>query len=140
MSAEQNKAVIQRLFREVWTQKNGATIDELFAPDVVAYRAGRPVMQGVASLKPMVEGLALTFGDCHSAIDDLIAAGDRVVARWTLRGVHTGAWRGIAATGKPITITGITIHRLADGKIAELWAEEDWLGLMQQIGGLPSQE
>lgn len=139
MSTEQNKAVIQRLFREVWTQKNGAAIDELFAPDLVAYRSGRPVMQGAAGLKPMVEGMTRTFGDCHSAIDTLIAEDDLVVARWTLRGTHTGEWRGIAATGKPITITGITIHRLAEGKIAELWAEEDWLGLMQQIGELPSQ-
>lgn len=139
MSTEQNKAVIQRLFNEVWTQKNGTAIDELFIPDFVAYRASRPVMQGTAGLKRMVEGLALTFGDCHSAIDDLIAEGDRVVARWTLRGTHTGEWRGIAPTGKPITITGITIHRIADGKIAELWAEEDWLGLMQQVGGLASQ-
>lgn len=139
MSTEQNKAVIRRLFAELWSQHNVAVIDELFATDFVAHRAGRPVMQGSVGLKSMVEGMTRTFGDCHSAIDALIAEDNQVVARWTLQGVHTGAWRGITATGKPITITGITIHRLADGKIAELWAEEDWLGLMQQIEGLPGQ-
>lgn len=139
MSTEQNKAVISRLFAELWSQHNVAVIDELFAPGFVAHRAGRPVMQGSAGLKPMTEGMTRTFGDCHSAIDALIAEDDLVVARWTLQGIHTGEWRGIAPTGKPITITGITIHRIADGKIAELWAEEDWLGLLQQISGLPGQ-
>jgi predicted ester cyclase len=139
MSTEQNKAVIQRLFSEFWNQKNVAVIDELFAPDFVAHRSGRPVLQGATSMKPMVEGVTRTFGDdCYSTIDALIAEDDHVVARWTLRGAQRGEWRGIAPTGKPVTITGITIHRIANGKIAELWAEEDWLGLMQQIGGLPA--
>jgi steroid delta-isomerase-like uncharacterized protein len=139
MSTEPNKAVIQRLFTEVWNQKNVAVIDELFAPDFVAHRSGRPVLQGATNMKPMVEGVTRTFGaDWYSTIDALIAEGDHVVTRWTLRGTHSGEWRGIAPTGKPVTITGITIHRIANGKIAELWVEEDWLGLMHQIGALPA--
>jgi steroid delta-isomerase-like uncharacterized protein len=133
MSTEQNKVVIDRLFREVWTEKKVAVIDELFAPDFVAYRAGQPVIQGSAGMKPMVEGMARTFDNSQSTIDALIAAGDQVVARWTFRGTHIGEWHGIAPTGKQVTITGITIHRLANGKIAELWAEEDWLGLLHQL-------
>ena len=76
------------------------------------------------------------FSDCFGTIDNLIAEADKVVVRWTARGTHRGEWvtplGTILPTGKRVTFTAIHIFRIADGKIAERWAEEDVLGLWQQ--------
>jgi len=78
--------------------------------------------------------------DYNVSIDDLIAEGDRVAARFTMRGTHTGAdFLGLPASGRKINVTGISIFRIADGKIAEHWANEDALGLLQQLGAMPAQ-
>ena len=69
--------------------------------------------------------------------EDMIAEGDRVVSRWTMRSTHKGEWMGIAPTGKQVMITGISIHRIAGGKIVEDWANADELGMMQQLGAVP---
>jgi steroid delta-isomerase-like uncharacterized protein len=138
MSIEQNKAVIHRLYTEVWNQKNAAVVDELFTPDIVFYRSGRAMLQGSETLKQWVENYArTTWGDSEAIIEDLVAEGDRVVTRFTVRGSHEGEWRGIPPTGKPVTVTGIVIHRFAGDRIAELWGEENWLGVMEQLGAIP---
>lgn len=139
MSLEEKKAIVYRLNTEIWNQKNADAVDEIFAPDVVIYRSGRPVIQGSETLRQWVANYARnTWGDSQATIEEIVAEGELVVTRWTVRGTHAGEWRGIAPTGKPVTITGMTIHRVVDGKIAEAWAEEDWLGVMQQIGALPT--
>jgi predicted ester cyclase len=73
-------------------------------------------------------------------IDDMTADGDRVVLRWTARGTNTGEMMGMPATGKPATVTGIVINRLAAGKIVEGWTNFDALGMMQQLGVIPTPE
>jgi steroid delta-isomerase-like uncharacterized protein len=139
MSIEEKKAVVYRLNTEIWNQKKASAVDEIFTPDVVIYRSGRPVIQGLETLRQWVASYAqYTWGDSQATIEEIVAEGDLVVTRWTVRGTHEGEWRGIAPTGKPVTITGMTIHRVVDGKIAEAWAEENWLGVMEQIGALPT--
>ncbi|MCC6458814.1 MAG: ester cyclase [Caldilineaceae bacterium] len=139
MSLEEKKAVVYRLNAEIWNQKNADAVDEIFAPDVVIYRSGRPVVQGSETLRQWVANYARnTWGDSQATIEEMVAEGDLVITRWIVRGTHAGEWRGIAPTGKPVAISGITIHRVVGGKIAEAWAEEDWLGVMQQIGALPT--
>jgi steroid delta-isomerase-like uncharacterized protein len=139
MSLEEKKAVVYRLNDEIWNQKNADAVDEIFAPDIVIYRSGRPVIQGTEILRQWVANFARnTWGDSRATIDEIVTEGDLVVTRWTVQGTHAGEWRGIAPTGKPVTITGMAFHRVVDGKIMELWAEEDWLGVMQQIGALPT--
>lgn len=97
------------------------------------------MIQGSETLRQWVANYARnTWGDSQATIEEIVAEGELVVTRWTVRGTHAGEWRGIAPTGKPVTITGMTIHRVVGGKITELWAEEDWLGVMQQIGALPT--
>ena len=73
-------------------------------------------------------------------LEDMIAEGDKVAVRFTLRGTHGGDLMGIPPTGKPVAVTGIDINRIADGKIAERWANFDALGLMQQLGVIPTPE
>ena len=80
------------------------------------------------------------FADLRVTIEDLVAEGDKVVKRFTLRGTHTGAFEGLPPTGKQIMLDGITIVRLADGKIQEIWEAYDMLGVLQQLGVIPQAE
>ena len=78
------------------------------------------------------------FPDFQVTIEDLFAAeGEKVVLRFTFRGTHQGEFLGVAPTGKRVTMAGIDIFRIADGKIVELWGQEDVLGMMQQLGAIP---
>jgi predicted ester cyclase len=77
------------------------------------------------------------LSDLHITNEDMIAEGDKVVTRWTMRGKHTGEWMGIAPTGKQVEGIGISIHRIAGGKIVEDWAVGDTLSVMRQLGAIP---
>lgn len=77
------------------------------------------------------------FPDFRVETDELIEAGDKVVSRWTVTGTHKGEYMGIPATGKRVNVTGMTLQRFEDGKIAEDWWAYDLLGFMQQVGAIP---
>ena len=138
MSLEDNKAVIRCLFAEVWNTGNVGLLDELLAPSFVDRAAQMggddPSAEG---FKTQVRLFRTAFPDGRSQIDDLIAEGERVVARWTDGGTQRGEWMGIAPTGKRVTMTGIDIYRIEDGRIAEFWCNEDELGLLRQLGVSP---
>jgi steroid delta-isomerase-like uncharacterized protein len=89
--------------------------------------------------KAFVPLIRAAFPDSHHTIEDLIAAGDKVVTRFTWSGTHHGEFEGIPPTGRPISVQGIWIHRLKDGRIVEGrdWGQVDWLGLLRQLGALP---
>ncbi len=127
MSAEEeNKALVRREQEELWNHTgNLDAAQELFAPDYA--EAAR---QEAADFR---EG----FPDVVSTIEDLIAEGDRVVARWRARATHRGEYMGIPPTGNEVNFTGISVYRIEAGKIAESWTAEDDLGLMRQIGAVP---
>jgi predicted ester cyclase len=90
------------------------------------------------SFKQAIQMWRIAFPDLEYTLEDLIAEGDRVVERWACRGTHKGALFGIPPTGKQITSTGILIHRIVDGKIVAFVEVADGLGLMQQLGVVPS--
>jgi predicted ester cyclase len=81
--------------------------------------------------------LHTAFPDLRYTVDDILAEGDKVVVRGTLRGTHTGSLFGLAPTGRPVTVTDIGVFRIAGGKIVEWWHQQDDLGLMTQIGQMP---
>jgi predicted ester cyclase len=81
-----------------------------------------------------------TFPDVRITIEDQVAEGDKVVTRWTGRGIHQGDLMGIAPTGTRATVTGITIDHISGGKVAETWANFDVMGMIQQLGVIPSPE
>ena len=85
----------------------------------------------------MVETYRGAFPDLHMTIEDVIEQRDRVVIRWTGRGTHTGELNGLAPTDRTVEVTGITIQRIAGGRVAEAWSNWDTLGLLQQIGASP---
>lgn len=134
--SEQNKQLVRRVFEEVYNQGNLDVVEELASPDFVAHSPTEDV-HGTAGVKQFVTDLRTAFPDLHTTIEDLIAEGDRVVARFTATGTHTGPYKGIPPTGKQGKITGIDIERIVDGKSVECWTNTDDLGMLQQLGVVP---
>jgi steroid delta-isomerase-like uncharacterized protein len=142
MSTEQNKAIVRRYWEEVWNQGNLAVVDELIASDFDGHPLpGEPDFgRGSAGQKQFVDMYRTAFPDLRMTIEDMTAEGDRVAVRWTARGTNTGEMMGMPATGKHATVTGTFFNRLAAGKIAEGWGNFDALGMLQQLGVIPTPE
>jgi steroid delta-isomerase-like uncharacterized protein len=136
--SEANKNAVRRLFEEVWNKGNLPVADEVFAPNYTHHDASTPdVGRGPESEKKRATLYRTAFPDLRLTIEDIIAEGETVMARWSCRGTHKGDLSGIAPTGKQITISGISIARFANGKMVEGWINWDALGLMQQLGVVP---
>jgi steroid delta-isomerase-like uncharacterized protein len=141
MSMADNKALVQRFLEEVWNQGNLAVVDEMVSSDYVDHIAPPGWPAGPAGLKQAVVRNRTAFPDLHYTIDDLLADGDRVMTRWTWRGTHQGKFRNrfvgtIQPTGTRVKVSGMSIRRIADGKIAELWGYSDSLTLLEQLGAI----
>ena len=134
--SEESKALVRRLIEEAWNKGNLAVVDELLSPDYVLH-IDAPGASDREGYKQAVIMHRTAFSDFYFTIEDMIAEGDKVVLRATLRGTHTGDFMGIGPTGKPVTYTAISIRRLEAGRIVEEWVETDMLGLMQQMGVVP---
>jgi steroid delta-isomerase-like uncharacterized protein len=137
MSTEQNKAIARRRIEEGVNQSNLALVDELLAPSCVHHFPGNPPLDR-AAFKEVSAMFHRAFPDIHETIEDQIAEGDKVVQRLTSRGTHTGDFQGIPPTGKRYEVSAITILRIEDGKITEMWSEFDVMSLMQQLGVIPA--
>ena len=136
--SEGNKNVVRRLFEEVWNKGNLAVMDELFTPNYAQHDASTPDFgRGPESEKKRATLYRTAFPDLRFTIEDIIAEGETVMARWSCRGTHKGDLSGIAPTGKPVTISGVSIARFANGKLAEGWVNWDALGLMRQLSVVP---
>jgi steroid delta-isomerase-like uncharacterized protein len=134
MSTEANKALIRRFYDEVTNGRNMAALDELLAPNFEGFKVeGTEHGQNREEFKQMMTTVFNAFPDHQQTIHDWIAQGDKVVTRWTVQGTHQGEYAGIAPTGKQVKIPGIDIFRVIDGKIVEVWAEVNMLGLMEQL-------
>ena len=136
MSTEENKAVVRRYIEE-WNKQNPAGIEELVAPDWVAHGTPPGFSPDLAGLKQAFPAFFTAFPDLHYTVEDLIAEGDKVVARVTLRGTHQGDFMGIPPTGKQVSVTGIGIDRIENDKFVESWGDADTLGFLQQLGIVP---
>jgi steroid delta-isomerase-like uncharacterized protein len=136
MSTEENKVIARRYFEGL--NKADLTIaDELFSPDHVTYMPGSPPMNS-EGLKQAFSMFSSAFPNLNHTLEDQIAEGEKVATRFTLRGTHQGPFFGIPPTGKQVHVTGITIHRIVNGKIVEQRVEMDMLGIMQQLGVIPA--
>lgn len=130
---EESITLVRRMYEEGWNQGKLEIIDEICAPDYLGVgpygdeRGPESVKRGVANRRS-------AFPDIHVTIEDVFAAGDKVVARLTFRGTHQGEFQGVQPTNKEVTWSGIWIYRVANGKFIERWHNYDMLGLMQQLG------
>ena len=136
MSADENKAIAHRWY-EMLNSHNLTHMDELFAADFVDHDSA-VLNHDLDGTKQFFSMYLDAFSDAQVTLDDLIAEGDRVAARFTVRGTHKGPFMGLPPTGKPFTLTAIDILRIVDGKIVEHWGEADTLGLLQQLGAIPA--
>ncbi len=134
MPEEGNKDLVRRWVKEAWIGHNPKAIPEFFARDYAVN--GEEI--GPEGVKRSVEWLMATFGDPSVDIDDLVAEGDKVVMRWTLRGEHVGVFLGVAPTGRTIELRGINVYRMAGGRIAENHEVVDIHGLLRQLGIAPA--
>ncbi len=121
---EENKAITRRFNDEVWSEGNLDVADEIVAADLVWHNAE---INSIEAFKQNLTELRTGFPDLHIITEDLVAEGDKVVARMIIQGTH-------APTGKQAMWTAISIVRIADGKIVEIWTNEDTLGRLQQLG------
>lgn len=137
---ERARAIARRHFEEVWAGANLSVADEIYAPQCVGHCGAFPDQHGYPeSEKAVVERDRATFPDLTVAILDQIAEGDRVTTRWLATGTHLGGTQA-PPTGNTVRFTGIHIHRLEGDKIVEVWALDDLLGLLQQMGVVPTPE
>jgi predicted ester cyclase len=132
------KTIVKRLIEEPW-RGNLDVIDELVAPSYTAQAAGeQEPIQGPQGLRKFIETYRAGFPDGRIIVDDQIAEGDKVATRWTARGTQTGEIAGIAATGKEVTVSGLTISRLEGDRVMEDWITWDTLGMLVQLGAIPA--
>ena len=140
MSIEKNKELVIRLTEDFWNAKDITAADQFFSPDFVTHSPYAPQDGNIDSFIKQTTEDFKAFPDLHIAIDDLVAEGDKVVKRWTLRGTHKQEWMGIPATGKKLVFTGMEIFRFENEKVVENWMIMDLHGLLRQLGVIPAPE
>ncbi|MBE9171137.1 ester cyclase [Pleurocapsales cyanobacterium LEGE 06147] len=141
--SEANKALARRYYRELMSEGNLAFVDEFMAPEFEFTNPTHPEPYRGSEFKNLVSMLRSAFPDLHFTVEHMLAQGDTVVGHWTARGTHMGTpletLKGdIPAKGKPFAIDGMSWLRIVDGKFVEARINEDTLGLLQQIGALPT--
>ena len=133
-----NKQILRRFFEELFNHGDLSVADEIVGANYVNHNAVPGEMPEREGLKAFVTYLRTAFPDIHFTIEDLIAAEDKVVTRFSVTGTQQGEFAGIPPTGKRVHVTGINIHRVDDGQIREAWLNWDALGMMQQLGVIPT--
>ncbi len=137
MGAEENKAAFRRTYEEIFNQGNSAAADELIAADFVDREEHPGNVPGPDALRTVATMLRTAFPDLHFTIEELIADGDLVAGRMTMRGTHDGPLMGVPATGRQVQQTHMHFVRFRDGKAVEHWGLRDDVGLMRQLGLMP---
>ena len=134
MQTVDNKALVQQFFEEIINQRNLAALGQFVSPNAVNHT----VPDGLPQEPSQFLGLHLgAFPDVKATVEDLLTDGDKVVARVSYRGTHQGAFMGIPPTGKQITVAGINIFRVANGKLVEHWGLTDRISALRQLGVAP---
>jgi len=139
MSTEENKALYWRIYDNILNKGNLSIIDEFVAPNYIYHDPHNP-LNSPDELKQGMSAYRTAFPDMRFTVEEMVAEGDKVAKRWKFVGTHKGELMGIAPTGKEVTVTGMSMGRFANGKLAEEWEAADMLGLMQQVGAIPTPE
>ena len=138
MSAD-NRANIRRLYDEVWNKRKLEVLSELVSP---SHALHGPSFSGSAigpeAYKLRVSAFYVGFPDLHWTIEDTVAEKEKVVVCWTFSGTHKGDYMGVPATNKKVSVDGMTIHHMANGRIMDSYSTWDALGLLQQLGAVPA--
>jgi steroid delta-isomerase-like uncharacterized protein len=137
MTAKENETLTRRYTEDVWGKGKVEDVDKIFASDYVDHFPFPGTAPDREGLKKSVRNFHSAVPDVRVKVEDVINEEDKVVARWTASGTHKGEIMGIPPTNKKFEMSGITICRIAKGKIVEEWSQADYAGFMQQIGVAP---
>lgn len=134
---ERNKALMRRFYEDLWSGGNVGALSEIVAEDFVDHQAPAGGPSGREGLAELVRVWRSAFPDMRESVEHLVAEGDMVVGHFTMRGTHEGEFMGVPPTGRSVTMSGVDVVRVRDGRISELWYAEQMLELMQQLGAVP---
>lgn len=135
MPPSAHEALISRVATEIWNQGKLSVIDEVMSADAKYWGPHMPEGQGNRDhWRAAISMYRRAFPDCRVTFEELICSGDTVVGRWKASGTHSGNLPGLEPTGRKISVGGITIYRISDGKIVEAWEQLDLLGMWRQLG------
>lgn len=137
MSEARNVATLERFVEEVINQGQFEAAAELVEENFVELDPFPGQQQGREGLKDVIRMMRIGFPDIHWTVEETIASGDKVVSRFKWTGTQRGEFLGIPATGRKVTVPGVVIDRLNDGKMADSRILMDTLGMMQQLGVIP---
>lgn len=141
MSTAQNKATVRRWYLDIFNQNRLDVADEIHTPTYTNHDPYTPpggFGVGSQATRNVVTLYRAAFPDVQFTIDAQVAEGDKVATRWTATGTNTGSLNGMPPTHRRVTISGISVERFEDGKIAETWGNWDFLGMLQQLGVMPA--
>lgn len=138
MSAADNRALLKRFYDEGWNANDLEVYDELVTEDFVDHQAMPGLPPGREGFKQLNVMFRSAFPDVWVNVEGIIAEGDMVSCRWTSTGTHKGDLFGIPATGRPVKVTATVVYRVEDGRLAEGWINRDDLGMMRQLGVIPT--
>ena len=133
-TAAANKELVRRFYNEVFGNWNLALVDSVVSPQFRSHDWPEGGPTGPDAFRAYYSSIRSAVPDGRYEVDDLIAEGDRVVVRWRLLGTHQGEFQGIAPTGRAITLKGVAIYRVEDGKLMERWVVSDLHDVLEQIG------
>lgn len=135
-----NKALMHRVYEEGFSQNNLDVLDELIASDFTDHNPNPGQPPGLEGLKQFISSMHTVLSGLQVNVEDMVAEGDKVVARLRISGTHQGEFMGNAPTGNQVTFTGIDILRIDNGKVVEHWGNVDELGMLRQLGVIPESE
>lgn len=136
--SEGDKAPYLRMIEEVWDRVDLDAVDEFCASDLPVHNALADEPFGSDGIRATVSLFRSTFPEFKLTVHSVIADTDKVAIYWTTRGTHNRDLMGIPATGRQIETRGVSVVRLEDGKIAEIWGASDQLGVMRKLGAIAS--
>lgn len=132
-----NRVIVRKFYEEVWNERKTDAVDSWLSPShAFVDQNATDAMTGPEAYKAIVKRFFDAFSNLKFEVVDLICEKDKVAASWVISGVHTGTYRGVPATNKKLSVEGISIHQIADGKIMDTYSAWDALGLMRKIGAV----
>ena len=134
MNAEENRALIHRLFEDVLNGGDMDLVDEIISTEYIEHAALPGQESGSEGVKQRLAAFREAFPDMVWTLEDLVAEEEKAAARWSMNATNQGSFMGIAPTGRRVTLSGIDIYRIVGSQLIEHWHEIDALGLMQQLG------
>jgi steroid delta-isomerase-like uncharacterized protein len=138
MSTTQNKDIVLRQwYQELWDKWDVNVADELCTADYRLHLPGSAAAVDRDTTKGVIKMFSVAFPDLRHTVEEMVAEGDTVAARWSVRGTHRGDFQGIAPTGKQVNVSGTTVHHMLNGQIGETWLTFDTMDLLQQLGAVP---